>query len=241
MLWRWNYTDTSQFLAPVDLGLGVDIAGLTLDVIPGGVNGNVLRCSSSEVNGGAVAFPINFAFPRKYVIQITFRDFSFSDMTTVGNNFVGTIVAAENTFQNIITFGHLNVTAADPEQFLADVAISGGVPFGPAFVMNGQVQAQHNPVFGAPSSGMTLRYEVATLRPCPVQPEISITIDGSGLDPARTTRASGHSFGAPPYPVSWTGVTVDSIGLIVGNIGSGTTPWFATIEEFIVFKHPSDV
>lgn len=241
ILWAWNGTDTTQFLAPIDLGLGMNIAGLTLDVIAGGVNGNLLRCASSEINGGALAFPINFAFPRKYVIQITFRELAFTDVAVAGSNFVGTIVVADNTFQNIITLGHLNATAASPEQFLADVAVSSGVPFGPAFVMNGQAQAQHNPAFGAPSTGMTLRYEVATVRPFPAQPQISITIDGSGLDPLRSTRVSGHSFAAPAYPAAWNGITANSIGLMVGNLGAGTSSWYATIEEFLVLKHPSDL
>jgi hypothetical protein len=244
VLWEWNGVDTSQFLAAIDLGLGAGIAGLTLTTAAGGPNGTLLRISSTELVAGGVMFPIDFAFPRRYVIEVTWYALNFTDVTNAGTNLAGTIVAADAAGTETLALAHGNITALAPYQPLLDFAISAGVPFGPSLAFNSIVSAQWAPAFGAPQSGLSMRYEVVTQRPfVAATPQIMAAIDGSGSDqvtPQTHVRANGSSQGVPAYPAGWDGVTLDTIGLLCGN-GGATTAWTADIESIRVLRHPADL
>lgn len=244
VLWKWNGTNTAQFGAKIDLGLGAGIAGLTLGTVAGGPNGTLLRVASTELVAGAVLFPITFALPRRYVIEIMFRSLVFTDVTVQGQNFVGTAIVANSTGANLIALIHFNTTAALPQQYIGDVALSAAGPFGPSLFFNrigaGEYLAGG---FGGNQCGMSQRYTVNTKRPCPAQPEISVVIEGSGdagVGAVTTSnRSTGNSFATPAYPVGWTGTVLDTVGLVVGN-GGVTTGWTADIESMQITLHPDD-
>jgi hypothetical protein len=244
VLWRWNGADTAQFGAPIDLGFGAGIAGLTIGTVAGGPNGTLLRLASTELVGGAVLFPITFAFPRRYVIEIMFRELAFTDVATQGQNFVGTTIVSDATGANTISLIHFNTTAALPDQYIGDIAASAGVPFGPSLFYNRIGAGEYTSGgFGGPACGMSQRYTINTARPCPAQPEISVVIEGSGDALAgavqTSNRSTGNSFATPAYPAAWTGIVLNTIGLVVGN-GGVTIGWTADIESMQVSLHPDD-
>jgi hypothetical protein len=244
VLWEWNQTDVSQFLPAVDLNAGAAIAGLTLTTLAGGPNGVLLQMSSTETAAGGVFFPIDFVFPRRYVIEIDFYSIEFSDTTNAGRNYAGTCIAAEATGTNLIALGHLNTDVGGyTEQFLADIGFSPSGSFGPSFNFNGIAAAMFSPAPGV-QSGLSMRFVVNSERPfVAATPQITVTIDGSGADaatPQTYARVNGSSNGVPAYPATWDGVDIDTLGLVILN-GGATTSWVANISSFRVLKHPEDM
>jgi hypothetical protein len=245
ILWEWNGVDTTQFLPKVDIGLGAGIAGLTLAVVAGGPNGSLLRAGSTELVAGGVIFPINFAFPRRYVIEVTFYSLNFTDVTTAGNNICGTTVVSDNTCLNSINLAHTNITAAVPEMYAADYALAGfGAPFGPSINYPGALlSAAWCAGFGGPQTGLSVRYTVNTERPfVAATPAITILAEGCGPNqapPGTAERINLSAQNAGPYPVAWNAAVLDTLGLIVGN-GAATTAWTVDIESFRVLAHPAD-
>ncbi len=149
ILWQWNGTNTSQFLGAVDLGVGAAIAGLTLTTAAGGPNGTLLRLQSTELADGGVMFPIDFSFPRRYVVEIVYREFNFTDVTNSGRNIAGLVPISDAACANVQIFGHFNISAVNDQQYIGDIALSSGTPFGPALVFNAQSAAQWCTTFGS--------------------------------------------------------------------------------------------
>jgi hypothetical protein len=246
VLWRWNGIDNGQFLAKVDLGAGPNIAGLNIGTVAGGPNGTLLRVESTELAEGGVLFPINFTFPRRYVIEIVFYRMDFTDTTNAGRNYVGTSIAGTPSGAQVIALGSLNPDSVNPErQPLAEIGFSAGGSFGPPFAFNAIASASFSPdpTF-AQQSGLALRFTVNTQRPfVAATPQITVTVDGSGPDsgtPETYDRVNGSSSGVPAYPAGFDGATLSRLGLVALN-GGVTTAWTADIESMQVLVHPSDL
>lgn len=247
VLWQWNGVDATQFLSPVDLDVGADIAGFSLTAVAGGPNGTLLRVGSTDLDAGGVLFPIDFAFPRRYVIEVTFYRIDFTDVTNAGRNYIGTCIAASPSGAQALALGNQNPAAAPPAgQALAEVPFNvGGGGFGSApLAFNAIASASFSPdpTF-ALQSGLALRFEVNTQRPfVAATPQITVTIDGSGPDagsPQTYPRVCGSTSGTPAYPAEWDGITLSRLGLVALN-GGTTTGWTADIESIRVLRHPAD-
>lgn len=246
VLWEWNRTDTSQFGASVDLGLGPNIAGLTLTTVAGGPDGTLLRVASTELDVGGVAWPILQALPRRYVIEIEYWLVQFSDVSNTGNNLGGVVVMADSTLDNVVAFASLNPTTED-ELYLGNIAISSGVLFGPAFHLNGSPlgRFQGGPVATPTPTGMRLQYTVEMERPFSANPRATIRFAGSGYNDAITgamaTELYGNTAGISGiYPAAWNGLIADTAGLLAGN-GGVTTAWSMDIFSMRILKHPADL
>lgn len=249
VLWQWNGTDTSQFGAPVNLGLGPNTAGLTLTTTAGGPNGTLLRASSTELGAGAVGFPVSTPLPSRYVIEIEYWAASFTDVTNAGRNACGLICIADSSLANLFAWLTLNNSTASPDaQYLGELNLSSGTPFGPGFAFNAQPMARYSR--GTPpvttNTGTHIQVTVETDRPCAADPQFTMRVLGSGYcDPItalQSTEVYGTSRDVTPgtYPAAWNGLTVDTVGIMVGNVGV-TTAWTLDITGFRVLKHPADL
>jgi hypothetical protein len=235
VLFRWNQTNTAQFGAPVDLGIGADIASLAISAVAGGPNGQLLRCSSAELDAGGVLIPLILpsALPRRYVVRMRFYELAFTDVTNAGRNSIGFAYAADATGAHVLGFTVQNLL-----HYLGPFDIDAGAPFTSMNLNGTPVTA-----YASGQSGLTLEFEVSALRPTPAHPVLSVRMTGSGQAPTpppdTCTIADGNTEFGAAFPSSWAGVTLGTLGLILANTGV-TTAWDVDIESLEVLVHPDD-
>jgi hypothetical protein len=236
VLFRWNQTNTAQFGAAVDTGIGPNIVGLGISTIAGGPNGTLLRCSSTELDIGGVLIPIVLpsALPRRYVVRVRFYELAFTDAVNAGRNSIGIVWASDATAQHLLALSIQNMLA-----YVGDFALDAGAPFSPSLNLNGQIVT----AYGSGQSGLTLEFEVSARRPTTAQPIMSVHMVGSGQSPTpppdTCAIADGNTEFAAAFPSSWAGVTLGTVGLLIANTDV-TTAWDVDIESLEVLVHPDD-